>query len=56
MHGTVSLGKTLTAAFYNKTANYNYYAGCSTGGRQGLKSVEMFPEDFDGVLAGAPAW
>ncbi|KAL4986538.1 tannase and feruloyl esterase [Aspergillus falconensis] len=32
------------------------YAGCSTGGRQGLKSVQMFPEDFDGVLAGACAW
>ncbi|RDW78958.1 Carboxylic ester hydrolase [Aspergillus mulundensis] len=56
LHGSVELGKTLTQAFYNASIDYSYYAGCSTGGRQGLKSVQMFPEDFDGVLAGACAW
>ncbi|KAJ5548319.1 hypothetical protein N7513_005553 [Penicillium frequentans] len=56
LHGSVALGKTLTKAFYSHDIEYSYYAGCSTGGRQGLKSVQMFPEDFDGVLAGACAW
>lgn len=56
MHDSVSLGKVLIAAFYNTPVKYSYYSGCSTGGRQGLKSLEMFPDDFDGVLSGAPAW
>lgn len=56
MHGSVVLGKELTKAYYGKSAAYNYYSGCSTGGRQGLKEVEMYPEDFDGVIAGSPAW
>jgi hypothetical protein len=29
--------------------------GCSLGGRQGIKSAEMFPDDFDGIVAGSPA-
>ncbi|THU90666.1 tannase-domain-containing protein [Dendrothele bispora CBS 962.96] len=33
----------------------SYYLGCSSGDRQGLKSVQDFPENFDGVVAGAPA-
>ncbi|KZT65310.1 tannase and feruloyl esterase [Daedalea quercina L-15889] len=56
MHGSVSLGKELTTAFYNGSIAYSYYAGCSTGGRQGLKSAQMFPDDFDGIVAGSPAW
>ncbi|KAL9080116.1 MAG: hypothetical protein Q9157_001076 [Trypethelium eluteriae] len=56
MHGSVSLAKELTKSYYGKSISYSYYSGCSTGGRQGLKEVQMFPEDFDGVLAGAPAW
>ncbi|QGA14681.1 hypothetical protein EYB26_002337 [Talaromyces marneffei] len=56
MHGSVVLAKELTEAYYGKRAGYNYYSGCSTGGRQGLKEVEMYAEDFDGVIAGAPAW
>ncbi|PCH05239.1 Tannase/feruloyl esterase [Penicillium occitanis (nom. inval.)] len=56
MHGSVVLAKELANAYYGKRAGYSYYSGCSTGGRQGLKEVEMYPEDFDGVIAGAPAW
>ena len=56
MHGSVVLAKQLTEVFYASDINHSYYSGCTTGGRQGLKEVEMFPDDFDGVLAGAPAW
>lgn len=56
MHGSVVASKDITAAFYGKEISYNYYSGCSTGGRQGLKEAEFYPNDFDGILAGAPAW
>ena len=56
MHGSVVLAKHVVEAYYDCKPKYSYYSGCSTGGRQGLKEAEMFPEDFDGVLAGAPAW
>jgi len=56
MHESVVMGKAITEAYYNSKIKYSYYASCSTGGRQGLKEIQRFPEDFDGVLAGAPAW
>ncbi|KAK5174165.1 uncharacterized protein LTR77_001245 [Saxophila tyrrhenica] len=56
MHESVVLAKRLAKAYYDCEMKYSYYSGCSTGGRQGLKEVQMFPEDFDGLLAGAPAW
>ncbi len=56
MHETVILAKIIVSQYYASSIGKSYYAGCSTGGRQGLKEVEMFPADFDGVLAGAPAW
>ncbi|THU94497.1 tannase and feruloyl esterase [Dendrothele bispora CBS 962.96] len=55
MHTGVVVGKNLTETFYGSPYTKSYYLGCSTGGRQGLKSVQDFPEDFDGVVAGAPA-
>lgn len=56
MHGSVVVGKEITASYYKQNATYSYYSGCSTGGRQGLKEAEDYPEDFDGIVAGAPAW
>ncbi|KAF2140705.1 uncharacterized protein K452DRAFT_288794 [Aplosporella prunicola CBS 121167] len=56
MHGSVVLAKELTKTYYGSEIKYSYYSGCSTGGRQGLKSAQKFPDDFDGVLVGAPAW
>ncbi|THU77521.1 putative feruloyl esterase B-2, partial [Dendrothele bispora CBS 962.96] len=55
IHTGVLVGKNLTKTFYGSPHNKSYYLGCSTGGRQGLKSVQGFPEDFDGVVAGSPA-
>lgn len=56
MHGSVVAAKKLTTSYYKKDLKRSYYSGCSTGGRQGLKEAEAYPEDFDGILAGAPAW
>ncbi|KAE9964918.1 hypothetical protein EG328_010115 [Venturia inaequalis] len=56
VHTGVVIGKSVTKIFYGKPHSKSYYLGCSTGGRQGFKSVQDFPEDFDGVVAGAPAF
>lgn len=56
MHMSVVLAKEVVAAYYGAAPSYSYYTGCSTGGRQGMKEVQMFPEDFDGVMAGCPSW
>ncbi|OBU00042.1 Tannase and feruloyl esterase [Pseudogymnoascus verrucosus] len=51
----VTVGKALTQIFYKRAHTKSYYLGCSTGSRQGLESAQVFPETFDGILAGAPA-
>ncbi|CAI0644857.1 unnamed protein product [Colletotrichum noveboracense] len=51
----VSIGKQVAQEFYGKSHTKNYYLGCSTGGRQGLKTVQSFPDLFDGVVVGASA-
>jgi tannase/feruloyl esterase len=52
-HATAILGKAVVAAFYGRPQDKAYYAGCSTGGRQGMIEAERYPGDFDGILAGA---
>jgi feruloyl esterase len=47
--------KQIVQAFYGKTPRFSYYEGCSTGGQQGLVEAQRFPDDFDAVIAGAPA-
>jgi feruloyl esterase len=54
-HLAVVAAKQVIKQYYSQPASYNYYVGCSTGGRQGLKSAQEFPDDFDGILAGSPA-
>ncbi|MBV8904954.1 MAG: tannase/feruloyl esterase family alpha/beta hydrolase [Acidobacteriia bacterium] len=55
VHETALKSKALIAAFYGNSPKYSYWNGCSTGGRQALVEVTKFPDDFDGVIAGAPA-
>lgn len=48
--------KALAKAYYGREARYAYWDGFSTGGRQGHKEAQANPADFDGILAGAPAF
>ena len=49
-------GKEIAQAFYNQRAHTAYFAGCSTGGQNALMEAQRFPEDYNGILAGAPAF
>jgi feruloyl esterase len=55
VHEMAVTAKKLIAAHYDQQLRLSYWNGCSTGGRQGLMSAQRFPEDFDAILAGAPA-
>lgn len=55
IHEMAVVSKLLTKQYYGEKQKYAYWNGFSTGGRQGLKEVQVNPYDFDGVLAGAPA-
>jgi hypothetical protein len=55
LHLTTVNAKGLIKAFYENAPQHSYFDSCSDGGREGLMEVQRFPEDFDGVLAGAPA-
>ena len=54
VHTTVLTAKRVVTGFYGRSAKYSYFQGCSTGGHQGLMEAQRFPEDFDGIVAGAP--
>jgi feruloyl esterase len=56
MHESTVTSKVLVNGFYGEDSRYNYFSGCSVGGRQGLRALQLFPDDYDGVSAGAPAW
>ena len=53
-HEMVLKSKALINAFYGNAPKYSYWNGCSAGGRQAMKEAEMFPADFDGIIAGSP--
>lgn len=55
VHDMTVLGKAVTARYYGRPAAYSYWNGCSGGGRQGLMEAQQYPDDYDGILAGAPA-
>lgn len=54
-HVTAVASKALVQAFYGTRARYAYFAGCSTGGRMASMEASRYPDDFDGIINGAPA-
>ena len=55
IHQMTVVGKATVKTFYGDAAQHSYFANCSNGGRQALMEAQRYPEDYDGILAGAPA-
>jgi len=55
IHRVTATAKAVVQARYGRAAEKAYFAGCSNGGREALMSAQRYPEDFDAILAGAPA-
>ena len=50
-----SAAREILAAYYRKPAAFSYFAGCSTGGREGMILSQRFPDAFNGIISGDPA-
>jgi tannase/feruloyl esterase len=55
IHEMTRVAKSTIKAFSGKDPQHSYFIGCSNGGRQALMEAQRFPDDYDGILAGAPA-
>lgn len=55
IHEMTRVAKAVVLAYYSKAVQRSYFAGCSDGGREALMEAQRYPEDYDGILAGAPA-
>jgi feruloyl esterase len=56
VHEMAVTAKALVSRFYDEPATRAYFTGCSTGGRQALTAAQRYPDDFDGIVAGAAAY
>ena len=55
VHETSVQAKAIVAAFYKRDPSKSYFVGCSDGGREALMEAQRYPDDFHGIIAGAPA-
>jgi feruloyl esterase len=55
IHEMTEKAKLVVKAFYGDGPKRSYFASCSNGGRQALMEAQRYPNDYDGVIAGAPA-
>jgi len=56
VHRTAEVAKALVRAYYRKDPDHSYFIGCSRGGGQAMMEAQRYPKDFDGIVAGAPAF
>lgn len=56
VHLTAETAKTIVRIYYGRDIDYSYFLGCSRGGGQAMMSSQRFPDDFDGIVGGAPAY
>jgi feruloyl esterase len=56
VHRTAVTAKALITDFYDEGISRSYFTGCSRGGGQGFMEAQRYPEDFDGIVAGSPAY
>ena len=56
VHRTAEVAKAIIRSYYGSSSARSYFSGCSNGGRQAMMEAQRFPEDFDGIVAGAPAY
>jgi tannase/feruloyl esterase len=54
VHRTAEVAKKIIDDYYDKKVDRSYFVGCSRGGGQGMIAAQRYPEDFDGIVAGAP--
>ena len=55
IHEMTVTAKSVVTNYYSVNPRFTYFSGCSTGGRQALTAAQRYPDDFDGIVAGAPA-
>ncbi|MBV9574534.1 MAG: tannase/feruloyl esterase family alpha/beta hydrolase, partial [Acidobacteriales bacterium] len=55
LHETTAAAKVIIQSFYGRVPQRSYFDACSDGGREALMEAQRFPDDYDGILAGAPA-
>src|ERR1700761_251876 len=56
IHQMTEQAKAVIASYYGSPAQHSYFTACSDGGREALMEAQRFPADYDGILAGAPAY
>ena len=56
VHLTAETSKSIIAHYYERPADYSYFVGCSRGGGQAMMESQRYPDDFDGIVAAAPAY
>jgi Tannase and feruloyl esterase len=48
--------KAIMSAYYGRSPDFSYFQGCSDGGREAMMETQRYPGDFNGVIAGSPAF